>query len=606
LDGDPKTMEIVAMKNDSGIVAFKWDGSKYAKWWEGSGPSIAGNQAWSGLSIHNLDDDDSPEVMAGYHTAQGIYTYNGRTGAAIGQPLMTGTIFNGMIPVVGDIDADGIPEMVTNAGGEIHMVEWKGAATGWEPYSFTTSLAPRYASHFAFADFDADGKAEVVAVHADATPGGEVTVVKADKTVLMNTTIADRGGPPLIGDFDKDGKPEIAIAGKTKLHVLDIDCAGGGTGCAGDYVKWSQPAQDESSAQTGATVFDFDGDGKAEIAYADECFVRIYEGTTGEVLYSAYRTSGTFYESPVVADTDNDQNTEIIVNSNAQNVRCPTGSTEGTPFTDPLHRGLRCLVATDCPSNMPCDSGFCRCPDTAACAASDPNLVCEAPPAGTPGAGNTCRATHPNGKGGAVQTGIRVLRDGLDRWTSSRNIWNQHAYSITNVNDDGTIPKMSGWVQNFSAAAALNNYRAQKQGIIPGDWLPDITGSLLPNEACQRSGDTIRVIGRVCNRGKKAVGSALPVTFYDASTNPATMLCTAFTIGPVPTGGCAPVECSLQGGDLTVVRMVVNEPRNVEECNYDNNTSEINIEDCPPITCDPGEFPCPGGLMCDPATNTCI
>ena len=46
----------------------------------------------------------------------------------------------------------------------------------------------------------------------------------------------------------------------------------------------------------------------------------------------------------------------------------------------------------------------------------------------TPGIGNTCRAEHPNG---AKKTGIRVLKDKLDRWASSRSIWNQHAYNIT-------------------------------------------------------------------------------------------------------------------------------------------------------------------------------
>jgi hypothetical protein len=27
---------------------------------------------------------------------------------------------------------------------------------------------------------------------------------------------------------------------------------------------------------------------------------------------------------------------------------------------------------------------------------------------------------------------VRVLRDRLDRWASSRSLWNQHAYNITN------------------------------------------------------------------------------------------------------------------------------------------------------------------------------
>ena len=62
-----------------------------------------------------------------------------------------------------------------------------------------------------------------------------------------------------------------------------------------------------SSATTGSSIFDFEFDGQAEAVYGDECFTRVYEGKTGEVLYSSYRTSCTWYENPIVADVDNDR-----------------------------------------------------------------------------------------------------------------------------------------------------------------------------------------------------------------------------------------------------------------------------------------------------------
>ena len=96
----------------------------------------------------------------------------------------------------------------------------------------------------------------------------------------------------MLGDFDGDGFPEIGIAGGTFLRVFDFDCE---TGCSGtQWVRWARPSKDASSLQTGATIFDFDGDGSAEVVYADECFLRVYRGTDGVVLYSNYRTSGTW------------------------------------------------------------------------------------------------------------------------------------------------------------------------------------------------------------------------------------------------------------------------------------------------------------------------
>jgi hypothetical protein len=123
-------------------------------------------------------------------------------------------------------------------------------------------------------------------------------------------------------------------------------------------------------------VFDFDADGKAEAVYADECFLRVYEGATGKVVYSASRSSGTTYENPVIVDVDGDYHTEIVsaVNDYAGTLNCPA--------TDPL---------------MPT---------------------------------TTFAQSH----------GIVILRDEQDRWAASRPVWNQHAYAVTHVGDHGRSP----------------------------------------------------------------------------------------------------------------------------------------------------------------------
>ncbi len=38
-------------------------------------------------------------------------------------------------------------------------------------------------------------------------------------------------------------------------------------------------------------------------------------------------------------------------------------------------------------------------------------------------------------------TGIRVIGDRNNTWVNARKIWNQHTYHITNINDDGSIPR---------------------------------------------------------------------------------------------------------------------------------------------------------------------
>ena len=72
--------------------------------------------------------------------------------------------------------------------------------------------------------------------------------------------------------------------------------------------------------------------------------------------------------------------------------------------------------------------------------------------------------------------GIRVLGDASESWVSARPVWNQHAYSITNINDDLSIPSYadSNWPthNNFrSGDIRINNGSGANQS----DILPLIT-----------------------------------------------------------------------------------------------------------------------------------
>ncbi|MEZ4340537.1 MAG: VCBS repeat-containing protein [Sandaracinaceae bacterium] len=60
-------------------------------------------------------------------------------------------------------------------------------------------------------------------------------------------------------------------------------------------------------------MFDFEGDGAAEVVYADENSFRIFDGRTGRVLYQDDCTSSnTRLEMPIV-DVDNDGKSEVVI-----------------------------------------------------------------------------------------------------------------------------------------------------------------------------------------------------------------------------------------------------------------------------------------------------
>jgi hypothetical protein len=630
LDGDGK-MEIVARLNgpqggNGGLIAFKFDGTKYGVMWRTPAAGDPGKGAWDGVSIHDLNDDGKPEIIG-----RGGEVNDGLTGAVIA--AANPAIILGSDPAVGDVDGDGKIELVANK-----VFRWNG--TAWaEAYPGLGVTAPTDAPAFyAFADFGTrsgagqfdttktDGRAEVVGVGPiggnEAT--GVVRIFTLEGEPLLNLTmppgascfggqaLGERGGPPTIGDFDGDGMPELASAGAFAYRVFDLGCKSGGN-CKDPArsILWESPTQDCTSGMTGSTIFDFEGDGSAEAVYADECFVRVYNGKTGDVLFSTYRNSATWWEQPVVADPDNSDRSKIIFGGAPLfNVYSACGNPQAAKNCDPSGRntggcvdklwpGVRCAANDECVSQN-CVEGFCRCNSDAECGntfmatVQNPNdqlsgLSCHPPIAGTPGTGNVCRAEFGNittiNEANKWFAGVKVYRDKLDRWASSRNLWNQHAYSITNINDDGSIPKTSEWKQNFSEPG-LNNYRQNRQGATSQD-LADITGALDATKACSLTADG-RVVftGRICNRGLRGVGSNMPAAFY-LGENRDTVLCQTETPGPVPKGGCENIECAIPKTDVpvnSIITMIVNDvgggARLVDECDYDNNIASVKVERC--------------------------
>lgn len=394
LDGD-KRPEIVAVAHGGGLLAFRYDATakKLVRAWRsgtcGAGgtrtPDTTGASRWSGPSIADLDDDGSPEII------YGAVVY-GADGCIKSSTLGFPAYSQGVVPVVADVDEDGRAELIL--GNAIY--EWNGATSAWvaETYFKGAALAQGQVAVADMGDFPVASLGgadypEVVVISA-----GTARVQTIDGTVVFGPIAipgGGTGGPPTIADFDGDGRREFATAGGGRYVVFDFDClpTGSAAGCGGktgtNGVLWSQASQDMSSNVTGSSVFDFDANGSAEAVYADECFLRIYEGATGKVLFSVARSSGTTYENPIIVDVDGDYRTEIVsaVNDYAGTLGCPA--------TDPLF------------------------------------------PAAAFGQNH----------------GIVVIRDVLDRWAASRPVWNQHAYAVTNVGDRGEIPRTSAVERNW-------------------------------------------------------------------------------------------------------------------------------------------------------------
>ena len=582
LDGDGRA-EIVAARCGGGLVAFAYDAGAKAFKVRWSSAAAVGTSAggWVGPAIHDLDDDGKPEIV---HWLT-VWDADGT--------LRDGTLgASSFFPAAADVDGDGAVEIASGAGWWRWSGQW-GAKSGAPP-------AGNDAGHVAVADFGRytkvaahddrsllDGVAEIVVVSA-----GKVRIQTLDGRPIFGPVAIPNGGtggPPTIGDFDNDGRAEVAAAGSDSYSVFDPDCGANADPafCASkrkDGVLWSRVSQDHSSSVTGSSIFDFDGDGAAEAVYADECFTRIYRGSDGEVLFSQYRSSCTWHENPIVADVDGDFNAELVVPSNSNcPIDCETNPNHDKhPTTgivlDPLFRGLRCQAGADCAGGS-CDAGLCRCATDADCGAEG-GFVCAPPVSGTPGSGSVCRAAYL----GKV-SGVIVYRDRLDRWVSSRMIWNQHTYSVTNVGDRGEIPKTSAWLANWKQPG-LNNFRQNVQGSLQPSAAPDLVLTDAPPLACAGDASLELRVG-LCNRGAQPVDSGVPVSFYRGDASADGAVCTAASSKKLAPGECEEVACLWEGVPTDVsleIYAVADDDGSgaglTTECHEDNNRTTLASVTC--------------------------
>ena len=533
-DGRP---EIVAFREGGGLVAFKYDAEQdaFVQHWIAASAGAKSNLAhnvnrWNGPSLVELDGDEFPEVLMG----SVVFDH---TGAEIGANLGYQNYAQGMFDVVADVDLDGVAEYVNGAG------VWQWTGTGWQPEAYVTTSQNR--GHVAVADFGdfpvaglGAGIAEVAIIRSGAASiqdlSGKVVFGPFTLPSWPPGTGVGTGGPPTVGDFDGDGVPELAAAGKGAYSIFDIDCTASPLplGCVAPGVLWFRWSQDYSSSVTGSSIYDFEADGLAEAVYSDECFTRIYEGLTGDVLFSQWRSSCTWYENPVVADTDGDLKAELVVGSN-------TNCNIGCPSLDPIFRGLSCQEDTDCPSvNGWCEVGRCRCVTDDECGPGESSYVCADPLPNTPGTGKVCRAQH----GGPIP-GIRVYRDVADGWVVARPIWNQHAYSPTAVSDTGTIHPLGSVPQNWQTEG-MNNFRQNAQGKFDPELAPDMTvdPGLILN--CDAEG-VLELPAEVCNRGALPVAKGVTVGFFDGDPlKVGEVICLTETSKMLSPTNCEFVTCS--------------------------------------------------------------
>lgn len=133
--------------------------------------------------------------------------------------------------------------------------------------------------YHAVGDFDLDGKPEVTVIssggphtmsllrHDPNQPGGAQVIRKGvdinngiSTKAFCNAASEYGGGPPTVADFDGDGAPDVGAAGAVGYVVFSGKKMMDPNVTNADIDLWFKTTKDCSSAVTGSSVFDFNGD----------------------------------------------------------------------------------------------------------------------------------------------------------------------------------------------------------------------------------------------------------------------------------------------------------------------------------------------------------
>lgn len=427
-----------------GIVAFDTSGALIPGFGTDSSGAPVDVQVGVGApGIADLDNDGFAEVFVGLTVFdhRGVLEWTYPSGGNDGR---------GPLTAAADLDGHGDLELVTGNDARRH--------DGTELWAADSAARMGPDGWPAIADFDDDGAPEIAVV-----ANGTLRIYTASGAVFSEPVAFEgRGGPPTIGDADGDGRPEIAVAASNALTLYRVGAAAGHP----IEVLWTQPSRDFSSNYTGSSLFDFEGDGRVEVIYGDECYARVYDGPGDgaggtSVRFQVPNTSCTATEYPVIADVTGDGSAELIVIANDMSGRA-----------------------------------------TSAC-----RSYAEA-----------CATAYP---GYEPTRGVRAYRDAHDNWVATRAIWNQHTYHVTNVCDGrdavcadaenvaGAIPRREPASWSFPAGEPLNHYRLNAQ--LEGSFAAaDLVLSLRAvYDGCP---DAIELRITATNLGALGVPAGIPVT----------------------------------------------------------------------------------------------
>ncbi|MEM7511472.1 MAG: VCBS repeat-containing protein, partial [Bacteroidota bacterium] len=581
-------------------------------------------------------------------------------------------------PTVGDIDNDGVPEVLGLDSGTPGYVRVFDGITGNQEIAITVSTGLATFSSPAFADVDDDGTAEIFVIDNSSQL---VRLEHDGTTTWTNATVTVPGNKNTTGiaDFNQDGTPEVYVANRIFDAITGANLANGtdgtGGGNEGGYnasESFPVPIDVFSSTdiipETGlacgsdcdglelvagnvvyavnlgaaaiadrliqvsevtgtgigdgvTSVADMDNDGDLDAVIMDNGVIYMWDLTTGTQLYDNYTVPSSTSNGGRInlADFDNDGvmeagvaglNVYVLVDTNATSnlvAKWTLASDDGSQRTgstvfDFEGDGINEVVYSDeeylYVLNGIDGSDLSRIQSQSGTRFDYP-LVVDGNGDGV--AEIVITSQDGNGPGFSGNNYIRMYRSKNTPWVAAREVWNQHTFFGTNINDDLSIPIVQ---QNHHIVPELNGFLVQStirlEDGSPSFGAPNVNPSIvgIDNTSCGNDSVTFEV--KIGNTGDWKFPYGAPVAFYKGNprVSGSTLIDTTFVPATVDTKNSQTVNLVMEftSGDLPGdIYIVLNDTgfanaalpfdistdfpvTGVGECTYYNNYTHVYLE----------------------------
>ena len=423
--------------------------------------------------VGNLTDDnqdgaidlcDTPDIVVVVQAGKQIER-RGRMHLLAGDSGFELLAFDGWVdsyvtPALGDIDGDGLPEVVTATPDQRPVAYEHDGTIKWigEPLSYRTTHLE--CASVALHDLEGDGSVEIILALNVLDAQGQVRWARpsiAPSIVCTTQAAADLDGDgrlevifggtayrpdgstyyevagvgaghPHVANLDGDPEPEVLITNRKGMTLLNHD---------GSVIYQNERPISGSGfhcLEKAAVIQDFDGDGVAEAAFGS-CAkfgvleiqgpkpAAVWQQPIDDISGVASATGFDFLGDGTAEAIYADERSMFAFDGKSGEQLMKEDRESGTIIEYPVVAD----VDNDGSAEIVVVANYLT-------------------PLGDP---NDPRSYWP---------AVIVLEDLQDRWIPARRIWNQHAYYVTNVREDGTIP-----AQPKPSWLGLNTFRANSQ-----------------------------------------------------------------------------------------------------------------------------------------------